>query len=203
MCRYPSQGAAAITSIAATKQATANDLLKSLINWMYISSLSSGKLSDGRITILDQGIAQALWSIGFAAQNKAWLDVVMDQLHSKMFKPDLIIHVHADHRTIVSRLGRRQVLMSRLDRVGQDLRPLQQAQVHSESILRKLRSDGVRVVDTENDCYGRLATSAKAIADTIVETLVQKDNTGSASSMQSLMFDDLPKAYRPLSYRKS
>jgi thymidylate kinase len=202
-CGHPYQGTAALTSIAATKQATTSDLCKSLLNWMYISSLSSGKHDNGQLTILDQGIAQALWSIGLAARHEAWLDLLMDQLHWEELKPDLIVHVRADHRTIVTRLATRQVRTSRLDHIRQDLRPLQQAQAHSESILRKLRSDGVRVVDTENDCYGRLAANAKAIADTIVETLDHKDDIGRVSPMQSLMFDDLPRAYRPFPDQKS
>lgn len=197
----PYQGKISLTSIAATKQATATDLCKSLLNWMYISSLSSGKRSNGQIAILDQGIAQALWSIGLAAQHEAWLDLVMNHSQSNMLKPDLIVYVRADHQTIIERLSARQVRTSRLDHIGQDRRLLQQAQAHSESILRKLRSDGVRVVETENDCYEQLASSAKAIADTIAETLDQKDNVGRAALMQDPMLDDMSSTFAPLPFR--
>ena len=154
--------------IAATRQARPTDLGKSIFNWMFIASLASRKRSATRITILDQGVAQALWSIGFAAQREDWLDLLLAETHGAALMPDLVIQVRADIQTIGGRLATRERAVSRMDAFARDRHALQRAGADGDPVLHRLRSGGVPVIEVDNDDPGQLVSSARVVADAIM-----------------------------------
>jgi len=157
--------------IAATQQATLLDLGKSIFNWMFIASLTSRKRSPARLMILDQGVAQAMWSIGFAAQRETWLDELCARAQTSAHKPDLLIHVRADFQKIGDRLATRAQRLSRMDSLGWDHNVLQRAEAHGDAIIGRFKSFGVPVIDVKNDDREPLASGARRVADAIVTKL--------------------------------
>jgi thymidylate kinase len=153
--------------IAATEQATLSDLAKSALNWIYIASLASCERSDGRIVLLDQGLAQALWSIGFAARREAWLNLLDDSVDG-VIGPDMVVYVRADLQTVRDRLARREPRVSRLERViDMDDGPLRRAEVHSKAVVQILEKHGVAVLEVVNDNPDERILGAERIAGAI------------------------------------
>lgn len=192
--RNPRRGLFAISSIILTKQATLIDLCKSLLNWMFIASISSRERRDDTITILDQGISQAVWSIGFAAQRETWLEMALAKDQWEALKPDMIVHIRADHQTIANRLATRKIRTSRLDDLGQDRRYLRHAQDRTEAILHCLKTSDIRLIEIDNVSHDHLADHAGQVADAIAAMLEQKYGTRRPASRQDPL-DHLAGAY--------
>ena len=168
----PRQSASSSWRIAGTRQATWSDLRKSALNWIFISSLASRERPPNRITLLDQGVAQALWSIGFAARHDLWLDLVLKDGGATAMKPDLVIHVRADRAIISERLSRRVPQVSRLEReLGAGERPLIRAELQAEAVIDRLKAAGVRVIELSNEEPAALSRNAGVVVDGILRLL--------------------------------
>lgn len=165
--------------IASTKQKTSTDLAKALFNWMFIASVVDSQRASV-ITVLDQGLAQALWSVGHAAQREAWTDLLSLEMGSAIAMPDLVIHVRASFESVGDRLTARAQRISRLDSLGQDYPSLVQARANSDAIVRILRAKGVLVMEIDNDCHEQLISSARTIADVLLAMLAGRDQTTDA-----------------------
>jgi hypothetical protein len=168
---HPCRGLSDLVRIAATRQATLLDLAKSIFNWMFIASIAAQKRSPHRIVILDQGVAQAMWSIGFAAQDEKSLEKLVTEARGAAPRPDLIVHVRAKWQTIGDRLATRERCVSRLDALGQDHKALQRAEMHGDMIMRMLRSSGIPVIEVENDDRTQLISGARLVAGAILTRL--------------------------------
>jgi hypothetical protein len=168
---HPRYALSDLVRVTATRQATLLDLCKSIFNWMFIASLASRKRSSNRITFLDQGIAQAMWSIGFATQHENSLDLLLADLHGAAKSPDLIIHVRANFQTIGDRLAARKRRVSRLDALGRDQKALQRAETHGDTIMGKLRSSGIPIIKIENNDRRQLVSGARLVAGAILTML--------------------------------
>ena len=151
--------------IVATRQASARDLAKSIFNWTFISSLAARGRAKHDVLILDQGVAQAIWSVGFAARRNRWLDLLATTPPSA--RPDLVIHVRADLPEVGARLARRPTRASRMDRCGDDCQALQRAAEHTGAILARLRAADVAVVEVDNSDNAQLVRGARVVADAI------------------------------------
>jgi hypothetical protein len=161
---------------------------------MFIASISSRERRDDMITILDQGISQAVWSIGFAAQRETWLEMALAKDQWEVLRPDMIVHIRVDHQTIANRLATRKIRTSRLDALGQDRRCLQYAQDRSEAILHCLKISDIGLVEIDNVDHGHLADHAEHVADAIIMMLEQKNGTRRPASRQDTL-DHLAGAY--------
>ena len=154
--------------LAATRQETMYDLAREAMNCMFIASLAPRRGLDGKITLLDQGIAQALWSVGYAARHEAWLDLVLDGCEQAVVEPDMVIHVRAGIQTIRTRLSRRNPHVSRLEHdLGSDDHPLLIAQANSDAVLSRLAARGIAIVEVSNDHPEQLDLNAQLVASTI------------------------------------
>jgi hypothetical protein len=163
-----------LVRVASTRQATPLDLGKSIFNWMFISSLVSRERSPARIVLLDQGIAQAVWSVAYAARRECWLDLLPADGGAVAHKPDLIIQVRADFRTVGDRLTVREVRASRMDALGRDQRALQRAAARGEAVIGRFRSLGVPVIEVENENPRQLASGARLVADAVVTMVAEQ-----------------------------
>jgi hypothetical protein len=150
------------------------DLGKASFNWIFIASLPSRKRSSSRITFLDQGIAQALWSIGVAARHEKGLDLLMGNMDERALRPDLVFHVRADFQRIGDRLAIRDRRVSRLDALGRDHQALLRAEADGDAIIGKLKRVGIRVIEVENSHPGQLASGAQLIAGAITAMLSEQ-----------------------------
>lgn len=169
VARHPRRALADIVRIAATRQARRVDLAKSIFNWTFISSLAAHERSSQEVSLLDQGVAQAIWSVGFAARRETWLDLLDAQAPAA--RPDVIVHVRADPRVIGDRLARRERHLSRMDACGREQQVLERAAQQAGSILARLRSAGVAVVEVENNDGEQLGSGVHQAADAIMVLL--------------------------------
>jgi len=140
---------------------------------MFIASVVDSQRASV-ITVLDQGIAQALWSVGHAAQREAWIDLLSLEPASAIAMPDLVVHVRASFESVGDRLTARAQRVSRLDGLGQDYPALVQARANSDAIVRVLRAKGVQVIEIDNDDHEQLISSTRTVADTLLAMLVSK-----------------------------
>jgi len=182
---HPSRALSGFAAVLSTDQSTWTDLGKSLFNWLFVMSIASRKRLHGRVTILDQGLAQALWSVDFAARQRACFDRMLASVQQPAIKPDLVIYVRTNLRSVGSRLSARTDRASRLNPFGCDVGALQRRHAQNEAIVQKLRSGGICVIEVENDERQHLAAGAILIGNSILAILAQKKHGPEArSSMQ-------------------
>jgi len=167
VCRHPVQTQTDIACILATKQATWGDIRRSISNWLYVASVMSQKRTGGRIVILDQGLAQAVWSVGFAARETSWLELCSRAADRRVFKPDLVVEVKAGFQNVGSRLASREERISRIDHLGSNSEVLQRAQDHTDAIVQTFKGAAVMVLAAQNDSPDQLVSNARRIAETI------------------------------------
>jgi ABC-type dipeptide/oligopeptide/nickel transport system ATPase component len=159
-----------IRAIQRTRQASLADLRNSGMNWLYVSSIVVSRPfrpSVGMITILDQGIAQAVWSIGWAAQSDTWLDLLSPPAGHACAMPHLVVSVRADLETIGSRLEARRVRASRMDARARDLEALRRAEAKKEAVVSKLCAMEVPIFEAKNNDVDEMTSSAREIASVI------------------------------------
>lgn len=89
----------------------------SILNWLYLSGLYREARQSSEITLLDQGLLQAVWSVEFGSNSprgrpaETWAD-----LAGEVFPPgSAAVFVDADDSTLTSRLAGRPDGLSRLD----------------------------------------------------------------------------------------
>jgi len=170
--RKPRQTLSLWAKVAATRQKTTIDLAKEALNCMFIVSLASRSRPDGNITLLDQGMAQALWSVGFAARHDPWLELVLGGFEEAMVRPDILVHVRAGLHTIRERLSRRSPHVSRLEHaLGSDDQPLRIAEANSTAVLSKFEARGIVIIEVANDHPEQLTSNAELVTNTILSKL--------------------------------
>src|SRR3954452_8832640 len=173
--RHPILTLSFVKRILMTKQKKSSDLYKSIFNGLFVASLAARRRSVSRITLLDQGVAQALWSIGFAARREAWLDVLLSGDGGTVCRPDLIAQVTADSRAVADRLGARERRVSRLeDDLGGGKGALLRAEVSGEMIIARLKADDVPAITVRNDDVEQLGSGARLVAQAIVTLLAER-----------------------------
>jgi thymidylate kinase len=168
---HPGRALSDSVRITVTRQATLLDLGKSIFNWTFIAAIAWQNRSSTNIAFLDQGIAQAMWSVGFAARHENWLDRLRAVTRGMALRPDLVIHVRANLQTIGERLASRRRRVSRLDALHGDYKALQRAETQSDTIMRRLRASGVPVVEVENNDPAQLRSGAQLVAGVIMTML--------------------------------
>ena len=154
----PSASLAGFSAVAATQQATPSDFVKCTSNWVYIASLLSRQRKPTTINILDQGIAQAIWSVGLEAQRDDWLDLTLDGARPLLQRVDLVVHVSADIDVVKERLLSRSVRASRAEAYVHQIDAIQRAVRHCRAIEERLTATGMMVVKVENRIPEQLET---------------------------------------------
>jgi len=163
-----------VVGVAASGQATLKDGGKAIFNWLFIASVASRKREANHITMLDQGVAQALWSVRFAAKRNAGPNAMLGRAERAAFMPDLVVHVRASLQNVGDRLSARSDPVSRLDKQGRDRQALQRSESLADALIHQLRSNGICVIDVFSDEPGDLATGAARIVDAVMARLSQR-----------------------------
>jgi hypothetical protein len=150
---------------------------------MVIASIASQNRTSNSLAFLDQGVAQAMWSVGFAARDDHWLDRLRSVTQGRALRPDLVIHVRANLQTIGDRLAARRRRVSRLDALHRDHKALQRAETHSDAIMVRLRSAGVPVVEVENNDPAQLKSGAWLVAG-VIKTMLNEQRIASGQHLR-------------------
>lgn len=109
--REPTATAAEVRTLARTDQQGLADLVRVTFNWQFVRELACrhGTGGDARahdVILYDQGIFQALWSVGFSAADD-WAAMRRLTLPAGCL-PDLLVVVRADAGTLAARLAERE-----------------------------------------------------------------------------------------------
>ena len=70
---HPWRAVCSLRAILATGQPSVLDLVKMVVNWFCLSFLIRRAARAGGVSLFDEGLFQALWSIGLGARNPDWL----------------------------------------------------------------------------------------------------------------------------------
>jgi len=169
--RNPRSALSEFITIAGTRQASAADLKRAAFNWLFIRSVTARRRPPNVITILDQGLAQALWTTGFAAARASWLELLRVRHTQRNGLPDLVVHVRADFATIGDRLEKRKQHVSRMDSLGRDPNALRRAEAISNLVASRLQAIGIPVIEADNNDASQLMLSAHRVAAEIMTRL--------------------------------
>ncbi len=103
---HPRNTLQSVRAIAATGQPLATELKLMIKNWLHRSNYSRHCARIGGVHVVDAGIFQALWSIGFRAQQEDW-HIRFSSLFTKTSIPTLAVVVEASSATVARRLADR------------------------------------------------------------------------------------------------
>ncbi|WP_445503119.1 hypothetical protein [Microvirga sp. G4-2] len=165
--RRPARVLLDVAHILVTQQNRWADAQRSVFNWLYITSVMARRSRDDRILILDQGLAQAIWTVGLAARQRSWLDICRNAARDETLRPDLIVEVKARFQNVSARLASRQRRISRIDSLGNSFSVLRRSQDNADAIILTFKESGVLVLEIENDSLDQLESGAQLLADTI------------------------------------
>lgn len=157
-----------LRQILATRQSASRDLSRSISNWMFVASIAAKRRDRNSLVLLDQGFAQAIWTIGFGARQPNWLDLFFANTDLDALMPDAIIRVNASQTVAAHRLAQREGGASRLDGKSIDDGVLNRGEARCEAILARARSNGVRIFEVENNEPSQLSDATTFVVDEIV-----------------------------------
>lgn len=125
-------------AIIATKQRSMADLIDVLFNWFFVSSFVRWDRRFQGIRLLEEGIFQALWSVGFSSKRGV---LAMKDLSTRIPTPTIVIIVEARLATVEHRLHARPGQDSRLERqLTGDPGPVRLANILLQEIKTMLRT---------------------------------------------------------------
>lgn len=156
---HPATTARGLLAIASTRQRTRHDLAWVTRTWLKRCARHAELRRRPGLHLVDAGVAQALWSIGFHARTS------LDPRLLDTPLPDVVVVVEASLETVRRRLAGRPGAQSRLERDGEADHARAKACVGEVAEL--LAHRGVLTIPLDNDRDTDHATAARAIADRI------------------------------------
>lgn len=175
---HPVRAVRSVRAILATQQAGVSDLIHVTVNWLFISALFRKAERREGVHIFDEGLLNALWSIGFSAGSWRTVEMLL-RLARQRSTPVVAAIMEADMSAIKERLDLRENGHSRLEetRFVEDgwkraLRALEQV----KATVRQLTEGGadVRVVIVHNQEHDHLDALANKLAAAFEEILTSR-----------------------------
>ena len=120
------------------------DVVRLLYNWLFLVGLLRRARTRSVVELLDEGVYQLLWSIGFAGDERvvrAHSSTFLEGAPSAVPMADVVVVVEAPLELIQARLASRTSRDGRLDRMEDAER--QAALVHGADLLNELLSENV------------------------------------------------------------
>ncbi|HEX6010773.1 MAG TPA: hypothetical protein VFY87_03005 [Geminicoccaceae bacterium] len=171
LVRTPRCSARTIRHIHETRQRSPRDFLITAFNWLLVTTLVRRAAASRKVVLLDQGIAQALWSVGFSAQGEVWQET-MRQAASRAPAPDMIFLIHVAPLNIADRLALRRHNPSRLSGTQvTDPELLVRASALLESVTDIMRSRQVPITVVSNEYHRQLSDNTITIVRKIIFAL--------------------------------
>lgn len=146
-------------AIAATSQPTTDDLAWVTRTWMKRCWRHAELRRRPGLHLVDAGLAQALWSIGFRARAQLGQRLVTGPL------PDLVLVVNTTLATMARRLAMRPGQQSRLERGAGDLERAREQVVAVRLLLERA---GVETFSVDHDRDEDRARVAAILADRVI-----------------------------------
>ncbi len=148
-----------------TNQQSPSDLIRVLFNIHYVMGVTTTFQSRAGVTLLDQGIYQARWSVGLQSTQPITeaIETVDIPVH---LTPDLVVFVEAADATIANRLTNRTDGDTRFTPNSE---AFERARDGYEAIKSKIESasDGPNSITIKNETQESLTPNAARIADMI------------------------------------
>ena len=171
LARTPRCSARTIRRIHETRQRSPRDFLITAFNWLLVTTLVRRAAASRKVVLLDQGIAQALWSVGFSAQGDAWQET-MRQVASRAPAPDMIFLVQVAPLNIADRLALRRYKSSRLSGTQvTDPGLLARASALLVAVTDIMRSRQVPITVVSNEHHRQLYDNTTTIVRKIIFAL--------------------------------
>jgi len=170
---HPRYALRSARALRATGQRSRRVAFKMLFNWLLVSHLLRRSRRIPAVHLIDQGLHQALWSIGLDA-GAGSVAAMAGRLRECAPSPDLTVVVGAGSQTLVRRLRGRAGRDSRADSwPEQDARALDRAGALLDEVKALLPGGPERrshrsVFDVDNDRDGDLEANARRLAEAIV-----------------------------------
>ena len=166
-------------AILASGQRSNADLRNVLLTWLDISALMQRYRQAISICVIDQGIFQALWSIGFSGEKTDLFDIAK-KLQALIPTPHMVVVIEASLATIERRLSDRTEDNSRLSKWiprEPDLLLRSRELLEKTKAIAKFLSvqrEDMQFLVIDNDRDEALERNAKRIADALLIALNQK-----------------------------
>lgn len=162
----PSIGVAQSRAVLGTDQQSTTDFARVLFNLLYITGVMITHKTDDGACLLDQGLYQGIWSVGFRSSDE-WAEIL--ERFSKILqgaRPDLVVFVEADEAIISDRLPERTDgdtrFESRSSAFDRGVDGYEQIKSHVHTTKHAPQS-----IVIENETRDRLQPNAIRIADEI------------------------------------
>jgi thymidylate kinase len=166
---HPLHSLRSIRAIASTRQPSPSVLVMVVTNWLMQGSLLRTCRSLPAVSLFEEGIFQALWSIGLEGRPGAVRDLGAT-LADVLSVPDVVVVVEADLDAVIQRLGKRAGNESRADRWrGEDDRAFARASAVmlevTDSLTRAIeREQRSRVIRVDNRSGADPEAAARQLA---------------------------------------
>jgi hypothetical protein len=134
---HPRRAARVGRTLIGSDQQSRVDVLRLLYNWLFLVGLLRRARTQPVVELLDEGIYQLQWSIGFAGGERVLADLSSTFLDGPPM-PDVVVVVEAPLEVIQTRLASRRSRAGRLDRMDEAER--QAALVRGADLLNELLS---------------------------------------------------------------
>src|SRR5207249_11222992 len=110
---HPACAVHSAKAILATRQASAADVIRLTVNWLFMSSLLRKTDHRTGVHIFDEGLLNALWSIGFSARS-ADTPRILGELGWQRSRPVVVALLVSDIATVSSRIDHRHIGHTRI-----------------------------------------------------------------------------------------
>lgn len=117
LSHHPASSLRAALTISGHRQGSTKGLIKVLVNWWFVADLLRTRDGSAHFRILDQGICQALWSIGLTGKAGNLLAHCDNLIFESIPFPHVVVLVEANIETVVERLTKREGRNSRIEQV--------------------------------------------------------------------------------------
>jgi hypothetical protein len=165
---HPRYSLVSAREILGTRQRTRDDLAWVTATWFKRSSRLHRGPGDGGVQLVDAGLLQALWSIGFSG-GAADVAAMLARMRPLLPLPEQVVVVRASEAVVARRLAGRPGTQSRLER-ALDATPdaLARAAALVEQIATELgRGSSVEIIEIDADRDDAVAANARRVADAI------------------------------------
>lgn len=160
----PRSGFNMIQAILSTDQESVSDYVRVLFNLLYINGIMVSSKPNAKPCLLDQGLYQGLWSVGYRSSHE-WNDL-LEQFGEEppQVIPDLVVFVEAEEATIADRLRERSKDDTRFTPGSEAFERGLNGYEHLKSHVQSVEN-GPRSVVIKNETRDSLKPNANRIVD--------------------------------------
>lgn len=163
--------------IISSKQRSIKDLIKVFLNWVYVSSMKKSCIEVYGVHLFDQGIFQALWSIGFGATAVDFPSLAKI-LFNSLEVPHVVVILNAGQDIIEKRLKKRTICHTRLEKWKLDDGQIIKKATSLLNNIKKaidlliIENQNISIIDIDNDRDDYLEKKALEITNFLEKIVI-------------------------------